>query len=113
MPTTTIIELPLFTDPNYHYGATIEGQQKQFTFYWNYRTASWHMDLKNEDQTIIVSGVPLVAEYPMLADHPMQEFLLSGYFVLLPSIVGTPAPIASDLTVIPESYSLFYVYVQE
>lgn len=113
MATTVITELPLFTDSIYRYGATIEGQQKQFTFYWNARTASWHMDIKNEDQTEVVSGVALVSEYPMLADHPMEQFLLSGYFVLLPAIAGTPPPLDSSLTVIPESYSLFYVYIRD
>ena len=114
MATTVITQLPLYADTdNYRYGATIEGQQKQFTFYWNYRTKSWHMDIRNEDQTEIVLGVALVAEYPMLADHPMQEFLLTGYFVLLPNIAGTPPPIDRDLTVIPETFSLFYVYIRD
>lgn len=114
MATTVITELPLFADIlPYRYGTPIEGQQKQFEFYWNSRAAQWHMNIRNEDQTVVVLGVPLVAEYPMLADHPMRDNLLTGYFVLLPSIVGTPPPITSDYTVVPESYKLFYVYIKD
>lgn len=113
MAETIITELPLFVDRSYRYGASIEGQQKQFEFYWNNRTASWHMNIKNEDQTIVVMGIALVADYPMLADHPMQEFLLSGYFVLLPAITGIPPALDSDISVVPEYYKLFYVYIRE
>lgn len=110
---TVITELPLYTDRMYRYGAPIEGQQKQFTFYWNDRTSQWHMDIRNEDQTVVVLGVPLVAQYPMLADHPMEDQLLTGYFVLLPNIVGTPPDITSDLLVVPETFKLFYVYIKD
>lgn len=111
--TTVITELPLYTDLIYRYGAPIEGQQKQFTFYWNDRAAQWHMDVRNEDQTVVVLGVPLVAEYPILADHPMQKDLLTGYFVLLPNIVGTPPDITSDSSIVPESFKFFYVYIKD
>lgn len=113
MSQTVITELPLFTDLRYRYGAPIEGQQKQFTFYWNSRSRQWHMDILNEDQTPVVLGVPLVAQYPMLADHPMRDNLLTGYFVLLPTIVGTPPSITSSSSVVPEAYKLFYVYIKE
>jgi len=111
---TIIIQLPLYSDTLlYRYGISIEGQAKQFTFYWNNRTASWHMDIRNEDQTVIVSGVPLVINYPMLADHPMEEFGLTGYFVLLCNIVGVPPAINSDYTVIPSFFTLCYVTITE
>lgn len=114
MGTTVITELPLYLDSlSYRYGAAIEGQQKQFEFYWNSRSAQWHMNIRNEDQTVVVLGVPLVAEYPMLADHPMRDQLLTGYFVMLPSIVGTPPSITSDSTVVPEYYKLLYVYIKD
>lgn len=113
MGTTTIVELPLYTDLIYRYGAAIEGQQKQFTFYWNNRVGLWHMDIRNEDQTVVVLGVPLIAEYPMLVDHPMLEYGLTGYFVLLPSITGEPPAFESAYTVVPENFKLYYNYVTD
>lgn len=111
--TTIITELPLFTDERYIYGTNIESQSKQFEFYWNSRSSQWHMDIRNEDQTIVVQGVALVADYPMLVDHPMEEFGLTGYFVLLSNIAGVPPPTDASIEVVPENYVLSYVYLTE
>lgn len=114
MAQTIITELPLYTDSlRYKYGTNIEGQSKQFEFYWNSRAASWHMDIRNEDQTVIVQGVPLVPNYPMLADHPMKDNLLSGYFILLSNVTNETPDVSRDSTVIPEFYTLMYVYLTE
>lgn len=109
---TIITELPLFSDAErYVYGTNIENQSKQLEFYWNSRSSQWHMDIRNEDQTVVVQGVALVVEYPILVDHPMEEFGLTGYFLLLPNIVNDPPPPDAGLEVLPMYYDLFYVYL--
>lgn len=111
--TTVLTELPLFTDLDYVYGINIEGQSKQIRIYWNARCGMWHMDLRNEDQTEIAMGVPLVIEYPILIDFQMTDYGLTGYFVLVTDVVGTPPPVTSASSVVPQFYSLLYVYVTE
>lgn len=111
--TTVLTELPLFTDLDYVYGVNIEGQSKQIRIYWNSRCMQWHMDLRNEDQTEIAMGVPLVVEYPILIDYRMAVNGLSGYFVLVTKIMGNPPDTTSDSSVLPQFYSLLYVYITE
>lgn len=113
MASTIITQMPLYTDLIYKYGATIEGQQKQFTFYWNSRKSSWQFDILNEDQTVVIQGIAIVAQYPILIDHPMADQSLSGYFVLLPNVSGDPPDITTDSSVVPELYELLYVYLTD
>lgn len=112
--TTTIKELPLYDEPGgFLYGTDLEGQAKQLEFYWNSRSAQWHMNIRNEDQTEVVMGVALVADYPMLAEHPMEEFGLTGYFLLLSNVIGDPGDISASSSIVPQFFDLMYVYVVE
>lgn len=113
MATTNIIELPLYTDPIYRYGATIEEESKQFTFYWNARCAQWHMDIHNEDQTEVVLGIPLVAQYPMLADYPLNSHGMTGYFQLLPINASQVDTLNDSILIMPQFFELFYIYITE
>ncbi len=83
MATTTVYELPLFTDStNYRYSTALGGQSLGIRLYWNSRAALWHMDVLRDDESPIYSGITLVSQYPLLADIPNTE--LPGYFLLKP-----------------------------
>lgn len=113
MANTVIVQLPLYTDLIYRYGATLEEESKQFTFYWNSRSTQWHMDIHNEDQTLIVQGVPLVAQYPMLVDYPLTRFGLTGYFILLPINASQVSTLGDSSSIMPQFFELFYVFTME
>lgn len=113
MATTTIVQLPLYTDNIYRYGATLEEESKQFTFYWNSRTASWHMDIHNEDLTVVVQGIALVAQYPMLVDYPLTQYGLNGYFMLLPINASQVSTLGNSSMIMPQFFELFYIYITE
>ena len=113
MATTTIINLPLYTDPIYRYGVTLEEEAKQFTFYWNSRCAQWHMDIHNEDQTVIVQGIPLVPQYPILADFPLESYGLTGYFMLTPINASQVDTLDDSSAVMSQFFELFYIYITE
>ncbi|QNR53870.1 hypothetical protein phiK7A1_082 [Pseudomonas phage phiK7A1] len=113
MATTTIIGLPLYKDPIYRYGVTLEEEAKQLTFYWNSRCKQWHMDMHNEDQTVVVQGIPLVAQYPILIDYPLEAAGLTGYFILLPVNSSQVASLNDDMSIMPQFFELFYTYITE
>lgn len=113
MTSTVYIEMPLYTEEKYRYGISLEGVSWQFTFYWNGRAAQWHMDIRREDQTPLVLGIALVAQYPMLIDYNIEEQGLSGYFLLMPVNSAIDSQITENSSVVPEFFKLFYVYLTE
>lgn len=113
MTSTVYIELPLFTEEKYRYGISLEGISWQFTFYWNGRAMQWHMDIRREDQTPLVLGVPIVTQYPMLVDYNLEEQGLTGYFLLMPVNVAVAEQLTQESSVMPEFFKLYYVYLSE
>lgn len=113
MATTTAIEVPLYTDLKYRYGIALEGQSYQFTFYWNERCSQWHMDLRLENQTPILLGYALVPQYPMTIDYNLEDVGLTGYFMLLPVSATISNKISEESSIMPQFFSLFYIYEQE
>lgn len=107
---TIYVELPLYKDLKYRYALALEGQSWQFTFYWNTRCKQWQMDLRMEDQTPLVLGHGIVPQYPMMVDYNLEGYGLSGYFILLPVNSTLSSKITEDSSVVPEFFSLFYVY---
>lgn len=107
---TVYVELPLYSDLKYRYGLSLEGQSWQFTFYWNTRCSQWHMDLRSEDQSPVILGYGLVPQYPMMVDYNLEDYGLSGYFLLLPINSTISNKITEESSIMPEFFSLFYVY---
>ncbi|HHO8306038.1 TPA: hypothetical protein ACRXVT_005187 [Pseudomonas aeruginosa] len=112
MATTTIYELPLFTDStNYRYSTALGGQSLGIRLYWNSRAALWHMDVLRDDESPIYSGVTLVPQYPLLADIPNTE--LPGYFLLKPINVelgvSPTDKLKDDPLSLASAFKLFYV----
>jgi hypothetical protein len=108
--TQVAIELPLYSDPSYQYSASIENQSRQFRFNWNDRTATWQMDLLNDDGTVVFTGQRLVAQYPMFVDYQMDSYGLTGYFILLQKNENQLGSKNSVITDIPDRYTMYYVY---
>lgn len=107
---TVYVEMPLYSDDKYRYSISLEGQSWQFTFYWNTRCSQWHLDLRLEDQTAVVLGYAIVPQYPMMVDYNLEDYGLTGYFVLYPVNATISSKITEGSTVMPEFFSLFYVY---
>ncbi|CRM19244.1 phage baseplate plug family protein [Pseudomonas sp. 8 R 14] len=110
MTQTVSIEMPLYTDSKYRYGIALEGQSWQFTFYWNERCGQWQMDLRKDDQTPVLLGYALVPQFPMCVDYNLEDYGLTGYFLLLPINATISGKITDGSSIMPEFFSLFYVY---
>jgi hypothetical protein len=111
--TTFSVELPLFAEPSYQYNASIENKSRVFKFNWNDRLCAWHMDIANDDGTVIVEGIRLVPSYPMLMDYQLDKFDMTGYFVLMQQNLAQLGSENKLITDIPDRYTLFYIFEQE
>lgn len=105
-------ELPLYSDASYQYNAAIENQSRAFKFSWNDRSCAWHLDIANEDGTVVVQGLRLVPSYPMLIDYQLDKFGITGYFLLMQENTGQNGSQNLLITDIPERYRLYYIYEQ-
>lgn len=106
----TTIELPLYSEKRYRYSTNIEGQSWQLTFRWNQRAGQWHLDLHKEDQTPVLLGQALVSQYPMFLDYNLEDFGLTGYFLLIPINTSVATKLSDGYSIMPQFFSLFYIY---
>ena len=110
---TNIEILPFFTDYKFSYTAPLEGENKVFNFYWNERASCWYMDLRQEDNTPILLGIRLVANYPLCVDYPLKQFGMNGYFLIVPKGDNNPQSIFTTHNALAEQYILSYIYITE
>ncbi len=73
-------ELPLYTDGDYYYTISLQGNAYKIRFYYNERIESWSFDLRLSDDTPLVLGASLVKHYPIFIDYYLPN--LTGYFWL-------------------------------
>lgn len=53
------------TLPRYSQKTALEGRTYNMDFHWNTRDNAWYLSLAEEDGTPVVSGVKLVANWPL------------------------------------------------
>lgn len=105
----SVTEMPLYQDAPYRYTINLEGRQRNVAFYWNEREGFWMMDVKNADNTPVIDGMKLVAQYPLAADYRLELKALTGYFLLLPNNISSKLS-TTDSSVMPQFFKLFYIY---
>lgn len=104
------VEMPTYSDTVYTFSMSLEGQSLFFKFYWNSRAKSWHMDIKQADLTPVVLGSAIVPQYPMMLDYTLEDYGLTGYFLLLPSNNSVVSQLSDEPSVMSEFFTLLYVY---
>jgi hypothetical protein len=100
----------MYVDPDYQYSVSIEGVNRIFRFVWNERNTSWHLDISNDDGTVIVRGLRLVPQTPLLGDYAASALDITGYLVLLPYNLNTRGMANNKIEDIPNRYGLVYTY---
>lgn len=108
--TTTWVELPLYDDACYSYTTGVEGITIKLEFIFIERTSRYIMSVSLDDDTTVVKGCALVARYPMLGYYVLNDFGLSGYFMMLPKSANTAMADVTTTTGIYSKYQLYYVY---
>lgn len=61
------VEIPLATDtPLFTQRVTLDGQEYTIRLDWNGREGRWYLDVGDVDEAWIVTGIKLVADWPLL-----------------------------------------------
>ena len=111
--TTIVTQLPLSSDPAYRYAIALEGQARLLYFYWNARSMSWQLDIRNVDETPIILGVKLVANYPMLADYSLEGMNWRGILLLIPDNSEQVSRLSDEPGTMAQFYKLYHSYVKD
>lgn len=98
--------------PYYEYFTGLEGQSRLLTFSYNETEGAWYLDLKNEDDVVVIEGIKLVPEYPLILDYSLEEYNITGTFYLLPKS-DEPVPELMTQSSLSTYYNLYYMYVEE
>lgn len=78
-----IREIPIdITQPDHNFTVDLEGTVFNLQFRLNSRTSRWHMDVRTEAGVEIVSGIPLVLNYPLLGRFKDVRLPLGEFYVL-------------------------------
>lgn len=79
------------TIPYYTQKVTLDGQTFTLEFKWNIREEFWYMNLLNDDNVAIVSGIKIVTNWPLLRRVTNEERPLGDFFAYDITDVGTEA----------------------
>lgn len=102
------VALPLFDDPSYSYNVSLEGNSYNLKFEYNERDGLYFLSLSDVDNNLIVGGVALVPNYPILLDYPILA--LSGFIWMdeISDIIFEPYKQYPDK--LSQYYTLSYSY---
>lgn len=77
------VALPLYDNESYYkYSVALEGSSFRLQFLYNSKMQLYTLTLSTADDTVLVEGVGLVPNYPIMANYVIEG--LSGYFLLIP-----------------------------
>jgi hypothetical protein len=63
-----IVEIPTHADLEwYSLAVSLDGRGYQFSIRWQTREERWTLSVKDSDGELIVAGVPLVVDWPLLS----------------------------------------------
>lgn len=78
-----IIEIPLRSDlDHYEFSVDLDGKAYLFEIIWNTRNETWFLTIKNDEDTPIVAGIPLLVNSNLIARFERDE-LPPGVLTLL------------------------------
>lgn len=79
-----VLSMPLRSDvPAFEYEIELEGSTWRLGYVWNARASLWHMDVKAQDGTPLLLGLPLVVDFPLLLTYRSLLALPPGEFFLV------------------------------
>ena len=64
----SVVQLPVHADySHYEFKTVLDGIKYGFVLRWNTRAGYWILDIKSSDETVLLSGIPLLIGVDLLA----------------------------------------------
>jgi hypothetical protein len=99
--------------PFYRQRTTLDGRDYVLTFTWNERNGRWYMDVNDQDDSPIATGVKLVTGWPLLRLY-RDERLPPGSLLLLDMEAQEGSnPLDPALCNLGERFKLTYTPAEE
>lgn len=93
-----ILKLPVLQEgPLFGFSVELEGVNYGFTFRWNERSSQWSMDVADGDGNLLVAGIRVVVDVPMLLRYRSIPRLPPGDIVAVDSTDQSRDPDFEDL----------------
>ncbi len=106
-----MIELPVNQEgPLFGFATELDGVTYGLTFRWNNRVEQWVMDLSDGEGTLLVAGIRVVIDTPLLARYRGRANTPPGEMM---AIDTSGQSMESDLEAIGRRVVLFYVEAAE
>lgn len=102
------INLNLYSDAYYSYTTSLEGQAYSLTIQWNERVQGWFLSIRTDDNTLIISGVRIVPNYPILIDDQIDT--LTGFFYLESKSDIDSTKFNSSPRLLYQYFNFYYIY---
>lgn len=92
----TIYRVPVFLDVQFYtYTAQFEGESYRFVFSYNTRSASWYMDVADDNDILIIAGQRLSNDFPLARTRDTR--MPPGMFVAISLEDDNSDPQLADL----------------
>jgi hypothetical protein len=106
-----IVELPIRQEgPYFGFSTELDGVSYGLTFRWNDRVEQWVMDVADGEGTVIVAGIRVVIDTPLLLRYQGRASVPPGEIIAVDT-GGKSAE--SDLEAIGRRVVLYYLSVEE
>jgi hypothetical protein len=105
------VPLPLYDEEDYSYSVSLEENSYTLRFIYSERSSLYFLSLYDEDDVLIIGGLALTPNYPLLLDYPLPN--LTGWLWMqeISKIISQPYKVYPDK--ISQYYTLSYSYITE
>lgn len=78
------LSLPLRQDvPAFSYTVDLDGKAYQLSFMWNGRESLWHLGIATAAGAVVLLGLPLAVDFPLLFSMRSNKALPPGEFIVV------------------------------
>lgn len=98
----------LENNPYYSYTTTLEGVSYTITVRYSTRSKAWYLDVTTRDNIIVLAGIKLVPNFPILSNIVIPQ--LTGNFLLFPLQPANRSKLDTNPELIADYFGLVYYY---
>lgn len=93
----TAILVPTFNYPNYTTRIRLDERDYLFRYRWQTRTSRWKLDISTDEEELLISGLCLIVNWPLLRYYHADDRVPSGELICVATSPGTDPPGLEEL----------------